>query len=65
MKGESAEELNHWQPLHLVASQFQRAFTPDAFLSIVGEGREAVNFLKDVQANGDPFAKLSSSCVQS
>ncbi|RLC84188.1 MAG: hypothetical protein DRI79_13215, partial [Chloroflexi bacterium] len=35
MKGQAAEELGHWQLLHLVTGQFQWAPAPDALLGIV------------------------------
>ena len=49
MEGESTEELSHWQLLHLIASQFDRALAPDTLLGIVGEGAETVNFLEDAK----------------
>lgn len=49
MEGQPTKELKDWQLLDLVASQFERAFAPDVYLNVVGEGSEETSLLEDGQ----------------
>jgi hypothetical protein len=53
--------VGDWQVLHIVASQFEGTFAPDALLGIVGEGGETVDLLEHAQVESGAVDGLEAA----